>query len=122
MARPKSSSPGSKLEVSRPKPSAFEPPKDDELSVVHSTGLSDPDIWNIGRFTFGLQVGRSKIHARADVRSGHFSKGNSGQFETITRLSDIRRWWAGLEPQMLMELSNCGNRSVSNSVKTRQSS
>ena len=51
----------------RPKPVAFEPPADNELSVVHSTGLSDHEIWEIGRLTLGTQSEREKIHGRADV-------------------------------------------------------
>jgi len=51
----------------RPKPPAFEPPKNGELSTVHSTDLPNADIWNIGKLTFGSQAGRSRIYARADV-------------------------------------------------------
>lgn len=52
----------------RPKPDAFYPPPDDELSVVHSTGLPDSDVWEIGRLhTLGNQSGRDKICGRADV-------------------------------------------------------
>ena len=52
----------------RPKPDAFYPPPDDELSVVHSTGLRDCDVWEIGRrHTLGSQSGRDKICGRADA-------------------------------------------------------
>jgi hypothetical protein len=52
----------------RPKPEAFQPPSDKPLSVVHSTGLSDHDIWEIGRLhALGNQPGRDKIRGRADV-------------------------------------------------------
>jgi hypothetical protein len=50
------------------KPEAFYPPPDYELSVVHSTGLLDRDVWEIGRLhTLSNQPGRDKIHGRADV-------------------------------------------------------
>src|ERR1035438_10509505 len=52
----------------RPTPDAFYPPPDDELSVVHSTGLADCDVWEIGRrHTLGTQSVRDKICGRADV-------------------------------------------------------
>jgi hypothetical protein len=51
----------------RPKASAFYPPHDGQLSVVHSTGLRDHDVWEIGTITLGTQPGRGKIHGRADV-------------------------------------------------------
>ena len=52
----------------RPRPDAFYPPDDDELSVVHSTGLPDNDVWEIGRqHTLDSQHGRDKIVGRADV-------------------------------------------------------
>jgi hypothetical protein len=52
----------------RPKPAVFEPPKDDKLSVVHSTGLSDSEVWDIGRLhALVNQPGRDKICGRADL-------------------------------------------------------
>lgn len=52
----------------RPMPDAFYPPPDDELSVVHTTGLPDRDVWEIGRlYALGNQPGRDKIRGRADV-------------------------------------------------------
>jgi hypothetical protein len=49
-------------------PDAFYPPPDDELSVVHSTGLPDQNVWEIGKLhALGNQAGRDKIHGRADV-------------------------------------------------------
>jgi hypothetical protein len=57
-----------KLSVLRPKPEAFYPPQDNQLSVVHSTGLLDNEVWEIGRLhALGTQAGRDKIHGRADV-------------------------------------------------------
>ena len=38
-----------------------------ELSVVHSSGLSDPEIWEIGRHALGSEPGRETIYARADA-------------------------------------------------------
>lgn len=52
----------------RPKPQAFNPAPHKELSVIHSTGLVDKQIWNIGMQTVGTQPGRSRIHGRADIR------------------------------------------------------
>jgi hypothetical protein len=52
----------------RPLPEAFFPPPDDELSVVHSTGLADCEVWEIGRqHALGDQPPRDKILARADL-------------------------------------------------------
>lgn len=54
--------------LAKPTPDAFYPPPDNELSVVHSTGLPDRDVWAIGRMhTLGTQSGRDAIHGRADV-------------------------------------------------------
>ena len=38
-----------------------------ELSVVHSSGLSDADTWEIGKQTLGNETGRDKIYARVDA-------------------------------------------------------
>ncbi|MGA9071995.1 MAG: hypothetical protein WB424_17160 [Terracidiphilus sp.] len=46
---------------------AFDPSPYDELSVVHSTGLLESDVWNIGRQTLVNQPGRNKIYGRADL-------------------------------------------------------
>lgn len=51
----------------RPKPGAFSPSPHDELSVVHSTGLGDGDVWKIGALTLGTEPPRDKIHGRADI-------------------------------------------------------
>lgn len=51
----------------RPKPGAFDPSPYNKLSVAHSTGLQDLDVWEIGRLTLGTQPGREKIHGRADI-------------------------------------------------------
>ena len=52
----------------RPKPGAFYPPPDDQLSVVHTTGLADSDVWEIGRLhALGSEPPRDKIHGRADL-------------------------------------------------------
>jgi len=52
----------------QPMPDAFYPPPDDELSVVHSTGLPDQNVWEIGKLhALGNQAVRDKIHGRADV-------------------------------------------------------
>jgi hypothetical protein len=51
----------------RPKWGVFDPSPHDELSVVHSTGLQDSDVWEIGLLTLGTQAGRDKIHGRADI-------------------------------------------------------
>src|SRR5271169_3487849 len=44
-----------------------DPSPHNELSVVHSTGLPESDVWQIGRQTLDNQPGRDKIHGRADV-------------------------------------------------------
>lgn len=54
--------------LARPKPGAFNPSPYMELSVVHTSGLSDLDIWEIGRQTLGSEPGREKIYGRADIR------------------------------------------------------
>ncbi len=51
----------------KPKRNAFDPSPYDELSVVHSTGLSDSEVWQIGRQTLNDQPERSKILGRADI-------------------------------------------------------
>lgn len=46
---------------------AFSPPKNQRLSVYHTTGVSDAEIWNIGdRY---VAPARGPILARADVNS-----------------------------------------------------
>lgn len=51
----------------RPKPAAFDPSPYNELSTIHTTGLSHEAIWGIAANTLGDQPGRDQIHARADV-------------------------------------------------------
>jgi hypothetical protein len=51
----------------RPKPGAFSPPPSSKLSVAHSTGLPNSEVWKIGSLTLGTQPGRDTIYARADV-------------------------------------------------------
>lgn len=51
----------------RPHLNAFMPPLSRKLSVVHSTGLAEEEIWQVGQFTVGSGPGRTKICARADV-------------------------------------------------------
>lgn len=53
--------------TSRPKPAAFDPSPHDELSVVHSTGLTNDEVWKIGSRTLGTEPGRTTIHGRADA-------------------------------------------------------
>jgi hypothetical protein len=53
--------------IGRIKTSAFDPSPYDELSVVHSTGLSDAEVWNIGSFTLGSEKGRRTIYGRANI-------------------------------------------------------
>jgi len=35
--------------------------------VAHSSGLSDTEIWEVGKQTLGTEPGREKIYGRADV-------------------------------------------------------
>lgn len=49
------------------KPSAFNPEPHPKLSVLHSTALSDEEIWKFARQTLGTQRGRDKIYGRADL-------------------------------------------------------
>jgi hypothetical protein len=51
----------------RPKPGAFDPSPYMELSVAHTSNLSDAQVWRIGGQTLGSQPGRSTIYARADI-------------------------------------------------------
>jgi hypothetical protein len=51
----------------RPKPGAFNPSPYIELSVVHSSGLSDSEIWEVGRQTLSDVAGRDHIYGRADI-------------------------------------------------------
>jgi len=51
----------------RPKPGVFNPSPYIELSVAHSSGLSDSEIWEVGRQTLSGEAGRDHIYGRADV-------------------------------------------------------
>lgn len=51
----------------RPKPGAFNPSPYMELSVVHSSGLSESEIWEVGEKTLSGEPGRDHIYGRADV-------------------------------------------------------
>lgn len=56
----------------RVKPTAFDPTPHPELSVAHSTGLSDPEIWRLARQTLTLDTVRTAVYARADIRVAEF--------------------------------------------------
>jgi hypothetical protein len=56
-----------RTEEARPKPGAFNPSPHNVLSVVHSSGLLEPEIWAVGKQTLGSQPGRETIYARADI-------------------------------------------------------
>jgi hypothetical protein len=49
----------------KPRPNAFEPPDDRQLSTAHSTNLSNDSIWLLARKTLGPN--RRKVFARADL-------------------------------------------------------
>lgn len=51
----------------RPKPSAFDPSPYHELSVVHSSELSEPEIWQLGNHIRGAKPGRTSIFCRVDA-------------------------------------------------------
>jgi hypothetical protein len=51
----------------RPKPGVFYPPRTMDLSVVHSSGLSHREIWEIAERTRGNQPCRDTIRGRADI-------------------------------------------------------
>jgi hypothetical protein len=53
--------------TARPKPAAFDPSPHNELSVVHTTGLSSSEIWRIGCLTLGTQPGRTTIYGKVDI-------------------------------------------------------
>jgi hypothetical protein len=46
---------------------AFDPSPHMELSVVHSSGLTDGDVWELGKQAVGNTPGRRKIYGRADI-------------------------------------------------------
>jgi hypothetical protein len=52
----------------KPRPNAFEPPDDRQLSTAHSTDLSGDGIWLLARKTLGPN--RRKVFARADLLVG----------------------------------------------------
>lgn len=56
----------------RPKPNAFDPPADLELSTAHVTQLTDDEIWSVGRLT--LTPKRRKLYARADLKVADYEK------------------------------------------------
>lgn len=49
----------------RPRPNAFKPPPDRQLSTAHCTSLTNEDIWLLARKTLGPN--RRKVYARADL-------------------------------------------------------
>lgn len=51
----------------RPRPGAFSPSPYKELSVAHTTGLAEAEVWEIGKKTLTPDPGRDKIYARADI-------------------------------------------------------
>jgi hypothetical protein len=51
----------------RPKRGAFDPSPHMELSVVHSSGLTETEVWELGEQTKGSTPGRRNIYARADI-------------------------------------------------------
>lgn len=54
--------------AARPKPGAFFPPLPySELSVAHTDGLSEAEVWKIARKTLKPGPRRDKIYARADI-------------------------------------------------------
>lgn len=48
-------------------PGAFSPEPHPKLSVLHSSGLEEAEIWQSARQTLGAQRGRDKIYGRADL-------------------------------------------------------
>ncbi len=60
------------LAAYRPRPNAFEPPSDLELSTAHVTQLADNEIWSVGRLT--LNPKRRKIYARVDHKVADYEK------------------------------------------------
>ena len=91
----------------RPRPGAFNPSPHDKLSVAHSTGLFDHEVWEIGMLTLGTQPGRDKIYGRADVPVKELN-------ERMLHLSDTLRLSAGLGLTTEMSRSNDGNKYVLN--------
>jgi hypothetical protein len=52
--------------VGKAKPRAFErPPKDNDLSMFHTEGLDEPNVWTLGASTRADQT----LKARADLRA-----------------------------------------------------
>lgn len=54
----------------RVRPSAFSPEPHPKLSVLHSSGLEDHEVWKCGQRTLGTKRGRDKIYGRADITVG----------------------------------------------------
>jgi hypothetical protein len=53
------------ISAGKPRPNAFEPPEDRQLSTVHSTNLSNDSVWLLARKTLGPK--RPHMYARADL-------------------------------------------------------
>lgn len=53
----------------KPRPNAFEPPEDRQLSTAHCTNLSNDNIWLLARKTLGPN--RRKVFARVDLSVRH---------------------------------------------------
>jgi hypothetical protein len=64
------------VQKGRPKPGAFDPPPDGELSTAHTTDLPDSEIWAISRLTLGTQPGRSRVYARVEIPVAELLKRN----------------------------------------------
>jgi len=91
----------------RVKPEAFDPPRDGRLSVVHSTGLADGEIWEIGTLTLGTQPGRDTIYGRADVPVGCFVSRRLRAIldnDPFLRHTSVVGWPESSDPQSQNEL------------------
>lgn len=51
----------------------FLPPPDLILSVAHTTGVSEPEVWGLAKHTLGTQPGRDAVYARVDLPVRVFS-------------------------------------------------
>ncbi|HUB53525.1 MAG TPA: hypothetical protein VL986_15330, partial [Terracidiphilus sp.] len=51
----------------RPKPVAFNPSPYNELSVIHTSKLTDEAIWEVAKQTRGTEPGRTGIYCRVDA-------------------------------------------------------
>lgn len=90
----------------RPKPAAFDPSPYNELSTIHTTGLSHAAVWDVAVSALGDQPGRDQIHARADIPVDELLERKLGAVrddDPITRHTLVLGWPEVADPNQRKE-------------------